>query len=197
MRRPTTTVTYTFAPQTIPANSMILAAPSYVTSFQQPYYISVNMNCFTPSSYITTIRRRSWDGEVVGDFELGLTRRTATVCIRGNEQPMNELLESGYRLFRNNHQTWSWKIGEHDKVVTLYWEETPEGLSCFSSKDKIAASLLAKFIPPKYLRKQGRIHESTRLQVTSSGHEYLDDIVISVLVIERLRTSPTIWPLAF
>ena len=27
------------------------------------------MNCFTPSSYITTIRKDGWEGDVIGDFE--------------------------------------------------------------------------------------------------------------------------------
>lgn len=67
--RPATTITYTFAPQTIPSNSMILSAPAYTSPPQEPYYISVNMNCFTPTSYITIIRRGSWEGKIVGDFE--------------------------------------------------------------------------------------------------------------------------------
>lgn len=71
-RRPNTQITYTFFPQTIPASSMIMKPPSYVKNPHPSYYISVNMNCFTPSSYITTIRRDGWEGEVVGDFEYDL-----------------------------------------------------------------------------------------------------------------------------
>ena len=68
-RRPNTQITYTFYPQTIPANSMILKPPDYVKNPHTSYYISVNMNCFTPSSYITTIRKDGWEGDVIGDFE--------------------------------------------------------------------------------------------------------------------------------
>jgi hypothetical protein len=32
----------------------------------------------------------------------------------------------------------------------------------------------------------------TRLQVFPEGHDFLDDIVISVLIIERMRTSPSV-----
>ena len=70
--RPNTQITYTFFPQTIPASSMIMKPPGYVNNPHPPYYISVNMNCFTPSSYITTIRKDGWEGEVVGDFEYGV-----------------------------------------------------------------------------------------------------------------------------
>jgi len=48
---------------------MILSAPAYIEAPQEAYYISVSMNCFTPSCYITTIRRGSWEGETIGDFE--------------------------------------------------------------------------------------------------------------------------------
>jgi hypothetical protein len=77
-RRPNTLITYTFFPQTIPANSMIMKPPSYVKNPHPSYYISVSMNCFTPSSYITTIRRDGWEGEMIGDFEYGINEGPMT-----------------------------------------------------------------------------------------------------------------------
>jgi hypothetical protein len=68
-QRPSTTITYTFIPNTDVPNSMTLTPPSYVEGPHSPYWICVNMNCFTPSSYMTTIRRGTSDGEIVGDFE--------------------------------------------------------------------------------------------------------------------------------
>lgn len=94
--RPNTQITYTFFPQTIPPSSMIMKPPAYIKNPHPSYYISVNMNCFTPSSYITTIRRDGWEGDVVGDFEMGISafRKPNTVCFRGYERPLNEMLES-------------------------------------------------------------------------------------------------------
>ncbi|TFK36980.1 hypothetical protein BDQ12DRAFT_736708 [Crucibulum laeve] len=200
--KPTTNITYTCSPQTIPANSMIVTPPAYVNSLQKPYFISVNMNCFTPTSYITTIRRGSWDGELVGDFEMGLTtsRKPATICLRGNEQPLSEGLESNYRIFHNMHQSWTWKVSEYDKTTTIFWEETPGPglpLTCFSSKEKVVGNILARFLPPRHPRKQGRPSDSTRLEVTPYGHEFIDDIVMSALIIERIRTAPSAWALPF
>lgn len=61
-----------------------------------------SLNCFTPSSYITIVRKSNWDGELVGDFEIGAAnaRNPGTLCLRGNEYPISELLESQFNVFR-------------------------------------------------------------------------------------------------
>jgi len=199
-RRPNTQITYTFFPQTIPASSMILKPPSYVKNPHPSYYISVNMNCFTPSSYITTIRRDGWEGEVVGDFEMGISalRKPNTVCFRGYERPLNEMLQSSAKIFRG--VSYLWNRHSKENPLELYWEEeSPSAggstLSCFFGSEKMTTNLVAKFIPAGFLpRRPERNSKSdlTRLQVLPQGHDFLDDIVISVLIIERIRTSPSV-----
>ncbi|KAK2461547.1 hypothetical protein APHAL10511_006010 [Amanita phalloides] len=187
-RRPSTNITYTFIPNTDVPNSMTLASPSYVEGPHAPYWICVNMNCFTPSSYITSIKRGAADGEMVGDFELGIAAmKKPTICIRGNEYPLNDVIESNHKLFRN---CWMYKVQE----VELFWDENSSNgsISCFSSKDKTVTNLLAKFLPPSHLRKQARPQEHTRLEVTPNGHDVLDDVVMSALIIERIRTTPSV-----
>lgn len=46
-----------------------MSPPNYLLVSHPSYYITVNMDCFTPSSYITTVMRNSWQGDIVGDFE--------------------------------------------------------------------------------------------------------------------------------
>ena len=175
-RRPNTLITYTFFPQTIPANSMIMKPPSYVKNPHLSYYISVSMNCFTPSSYITTIRRDGWEGEMIGDFEYGINegfydiliapyrmgisacRKHNTVCFRGYERPISEVLESSSKIFRGVassrisiqnicrglltllfcfQQSYLWKRHFEDGPVDLYWEEsTFAGASTLSASPK-------------------------------------------------------------
>ncbi|KAF8078894.1 hypothetical protein FPV67DRAFT_1663566 [Lyophyllum atratum] len=197
-RKPLTSITYTFWPQTIPSNSMILAPPLDLENPGPSYCISVNMNCFTPTSYITTIKRSSWDGEVVGDFDAGLVRigmttskKSNSVCVRGNEYPITEILKAGHQPFRSS---WTWKTPEHDKFVYLYWDDSAAMgvITCFSSKDRTTGNVLARFIPPLHLRKHGRPAEMNRLEVSPQGHEYFDDILMSALILERLRTTPSI-----
>ncbi|PFH49690.1 hypothetical protein AMATHDRAFT_4696 [Amanita thiersii Skay4041] len=190
--RPSTNITYTFTPNVNVPNCMVLSPPSYVGHPHSPYWISVSMNCFTPSSYITTIRRSSLDGELVGDFELGISAvKKPTLCIRGNEYFLSDVLESNHRLFRN---AWCYRVTDTERTVCIYWDEMSNNgaIACFSSKDKTVTNLLARFLPPVYLRKQGRSQQYTRLEVTPIGHDFLDDIVMSALIIERMRTTPSV-----
>jgi len=195
-KHPKTQVTYTFTPQTNPANSMIMSPPSYLDDYPS-YYISVNMNCFTPFSYITTVRRDGWDGEIVGDFEMGIpgSRKLGTVCLHGNECPIDEILESNPKVFRGGSYLWKSKGDLGPSTVNLHWEESSAAsssiLSCFLGKEKMVTNDLARFMPSTVLRRPGRTTDFTRLDVTPQGHDYLDEIVMSVLIIERIRTSPS------
>lgn len=191
IRRPAAPITYTFTP--LPSNSMLLAPPPNVTDSQRPYHISVSLNCFSPSSYITIIRKNSWDGELVGDFEIGANvRNPGTLCLRGNEHPISELLQSQFNVFRT---TWEWKVKSFgpDMPMMLFWDDYSGGgvLTCYSSKDRDPTNLLAKFTPRTSLRRQGQPFEPPTLLVTSVGHDWFDDVLMSALVIERTRTVPS------
>jgi len=191
-RKPPSSIVYSFWPQTIPPNSMILSPPPNIPDPHPSYYISVNLNCFTPTSFITTLRRGSWDGDAVGDFEMGLTSsKKGLVCIRGNERPLSEVLDTSHRPFR---VTWTWKVSDHDKGTYLYWDDSASAgvLTCYSSKDKHPGSYVAKFMPTIHLRKANRKVELNRLEVSPQGHEFFDDIAISALILERLRTTPSV-----
>ena len=52
---------------------------------------------------------------------------------------------------------------------------------------------VAKFMPAGFLARRPERNKSdlARLQVFPQGHDFLDDIVVSVLIIERMRTSPS------
>ncbi|KAJ7751321.1 hypothetical protein DFH07DRAFT_826910 [Mycena maculata] len=191
LRRPAAPITYTFTP--LPSNSMLLSPPPDTKDSQRPYHISVSLNCFTPSSHITIVRKNSWDGELVGDFEIrSNAQHPGTLCLRGNEFPISELLESHFDVFRT---TWQWKVKSFglDKPMSLFWDDYQGGgvLSCYSSQDRNSANMLAKFTPRAQLRRQGQPMEPPKLLVTSVGHDLFDDILMSALVIERIRTAPT------
>lgn len=178
---------------------MIMRPPSFLRSEYSSYYISVNMNVFTPFSYITTVRRDGWDGEVVGDFEMGIVgaRKSSIVCIREHECAIDDVLDCQTKMFRGG-TTYFWKAkhGSELDIVSLCWEEgafsTSSTLSCFLGKDKAPVNLLAKFMPNTISRRPGKPHSSTRMDVTPKGHDYLDDIVMSILIVERMRTSPSV-----
>ncbi|KAJ4485168.1 hypothetical protein C8R41DRAFT_442217 [Lentinula lateritia] len=184
--KPTESITYIFEPR--PAENAMLLRPAETggREARHPYYISVTLNCFTPSSHITSIRKYERQGELVGDFEIAAkeSKNVSTVYFRGYENPIEEVLVP--RLFRNQ---WTWKPTETHFV--LYWDDSAGGnsIACFKSKDKTNTNLLAKFIPRSHMRKPGREIEYTKFEVTPAGHEVFDDILISALIIERLRTN--------
>jgi para-aminobenzoate synthetase len=66
-----------------------------------------------------------------------------------------------------------------------------ETWKCYSSQERHAAGLLAKFTPRSHLRRQGQPIEPPKLLVTPAGHEVFDDLLVSALVIERTRTAPS------
>ncbi|KAJ7631114.1 hypothetical protein FB45DRAFT_917533 [Roridomyces roridus] len=185
IRRPAAPITYVFTPQ--PSNSMLLAPPPDTPDSQRPYHISVSLNCFTPTSFITIIRKNSWDGDLVGDFEIGanLTQNPGTLCLRGNEFPISELLDSTSHVYRT---TWHWKVKSFgkgaDKPMSLFWDDYQGGgvLSCYSSPDRNSSNLLAQFTPRAQLRRQGQVMEPPKLLVTSVGHDLFDDVLLSALV---------------
>ncbi|KAF9041738.1 hypothetical protein BDZ89DRAFT_1156369 [Hymenopellis radicata] len=196
--RPVSTIVYNFGPSLSPLdqNSMLLYAPHATGANQkgarEPYHISVNMNCFTPTSFITTIRKSSCEGDVIGDFEIGPSnsRISNTVCLGGNEYSINDILTSYTKFFKNS---WTWKtVSRSDKLVTLTWDDNAGGgtLNCFTSKERTQANFLAKFTPRNLLRRAGRPVQYPKLEVTPTGHDYFDDILMSALIIERLRTDP-------
>ena len=61
----------------------------------------------------------------------------------------------------------------------------------------MTTNCVAKFMPASSSRRPGRSNSDltrdlTRLEVYPQGHDFLDDIVVSVLIAERMRTSCTV-----
>ncbi|KAI0765760.1 hypothetical protein BC629DRAFT_1540206 [Irpex lacteus] len=92
----TTPVTYVFLPVEHSFNAMVLQTQDAVIPL---YHIFVRMNCFIPSSYITTVSRGDTEfGEQVGHFEMGVSIRKPTVVFGGLERIIDSVLtRSGSR----------------------------------------------------------------------------------------------------
>nr|GAT59002.1 predicted protein [Mycena chlorophos] len=197
-RRPSANIRYTFKP--LPSNCMLLAPPDVPTpDCQKPYHITVNMNCFTPTSYITSVRKQTWDGEEVGDFELGATRSGSpgTILLRGNEYTLPDVLTEVTNSSRSaiHFKTWRWEVKsiQRQRPLYLYWDDHHGGgvLTVYSSDDRNESNLLARFTPRTTLRRKGQPAEPPSLVVSPLGHDLFDDILLGALIIERLRTTPT------
>ncbi|KII93161.1 hypothetical protein PLICRDRAFT_170944 [Plicaturopsis crispa FD-325 SS-3] len=193
---PIVPLTYQFSPLA-GTNSMILVPPATVADTRPKYHISVSMNCFIPSSYITTIRRGGTEnGEEVGDFETGKSANVGTVCIRGSEAILSSALIFARNYVVSDNSTWYWRYVQNP--LCWQWQKTGhvKSATCYravfapNSAPKRSDVVLAKFTPRTLLRKHGVAPQMAELTVMPEGQKYFDHIVISILAVERTRLTP-------
>ncbi|KAL1739727.1 hypothetical protein HDZ31DRAFT_68647 [Schizophyllum fasciatum] len=183
-RRPTEPITYVFTPSG--ANAMLLLPPADSADTRPLYHISVAMNVFVPTSFITTIRRGGTEeGPIVGDFEMGISNKASTVFIRNQECTVHEALHP--KTFKSD--ILSWGLAEKE----FHWDITGDArfYTCFKTEKGVTGRVaLARFLPNRTLRLPDVRHRTQLLEVTPAGQEFMDDILLSVLIIERRRRRP-------
>ncbi|CAL1695203.1 unnamed protein product [Somion occarium] len=173
--------------RTVGFNSMVME-PIPASEDQIPsYFIEVALNCFNPTSFITTIWYGSSreEGSWVGEFELGISAVEGRVNFHG-EHRMSDVFKrlSGSRFSAHtNVRNWEWNRGPH----VLHWEEITRDhrFDCFRGGDRDKKKYLARLLP----RVPGA-SSTTTLEVSDTGHELLEDILLSALLVERKRQSP-------
>ncbi|KAI0918337.1 hypothetical protein AcV5_002348 [Taiwanofungus camphoratus] len=183
-------VIYIFSQETF--HSMVLCARGESTP---DYYISVAMNCFIPSSYITTIQRGgSRDGELVGSFEMGISTRKNTVTVDGREKLMDLVLcHAGSKSnVRSLGRVWQWRWHNDDSLHLSWHSDSPVRYCYLSSQTGTPnATLLASYTPvPLSPRADGQPSPPASLKLFPEGRRLFDDILISALIIERKRLTP-------
>ncbi|KIP05937.1 hypothetical protein PHLGIDRAFT_19574 [Phlebiopsis gigantea 11061_1 CR5-6] len=179
-------VSYTFAPVLHSPNSMNLQSQ---VAMVPVYHISVRMNVFIPSSYITIVTRGdNVRGEMVGQFEMGFSIKKATVIMDGKEKLIeNVLVKGGTRMAR----TWQWKF-ESDSSRHISWTFDDPVKYCYVGTRSVgsAANVLAAFTPPPLTpRSDGRVAPAATLKVFPLGQYLFDHILLSALILERRRLS--------
>ncbi|KAK0198863.1 hypothetical protein F5146DRAFT_1159966 [Armillaria mellea] len=194
---PTTNIVYSFSD--IGDNAMILIPSPNAPDTRPKYHISVRMNCFIPSSYITsnyTSRRNAKKARrlvILSAFQnlhidyfwndhnrMGIADKPATFFIRGKEFLISDVLgKSGPR----RGGLWDWKFAKYG----LFWDCKRNPRKCFSIDRK---TLFAVFMPVINLRKPNTPAELPQLEVTPQGQPFFDDILMSVMIIERWRLTP-------
>ncbi|OCH85477.1 hypothetical protein OBBRIDRAFT_838924 [Obba rivulosa] len=156
------------------------------------YHISVHLNCFIPSSYITVLRKGgSEEGEVLGSFEMGISQKKPTITINGVEKFMSTILvKSGTK---SDRAVWQWRW-HNDQDLHLSWHCDSPVKYCYlhSQAGTPNATLLASFTTiPLAPRADGKPAPPPSLKLFPDGHRLVDHIIISALIIERQRLMPT------
>ncbi|KAK0452318.1 hypothetical protein EV421DRAFT_1730986 [Armillaria borealis] len=185
--RPLEPVLYSFS--TVSPTSMLLLPPLSAPDTRPRYHISVSTNCFTPSSYITTVRKGgSEGGELVGEFD---KLKPPTVYVRGQEALIQNTLDDSRRrvaciLWKGQDGNLFWDDGSTTKKDFQAHQRIRK---CYHTEHCRPLEILAEFSVPKELRRLGEPAQSTQLKIYPEGQEHFDDILISILVLERKRTT--------
>nr|GAT55470.1 predicted protein [Mycena chlorophos] len=173
---PTETVVYMFSPQE--SNIMLLLPPADSPDTRPRYHISISFNMWNPLSFITTVRKGATDSApIVAEFDMGISTLPGTVSMGGITKFLKEvLIEREWTKFH-------WKFRQ-DARQHIYWERTtnePGLYHCFVNGIKLASYQGATV---------KRRPKASPLTVHPKGQPYFDDIVVSLLILERRRFRP-------
>ncbi|TFK99676.1 hypothetical protein BDV98DRAFT_605845 [Pterulicium gracile] len=176
---PTDGVHFDFAPST--SNSMVCRPRGSKHQSIRSYNIAAQMNCFIPGTYTTIVRRgEDESGEVVGDFELYAPDRLPVVSFLGEEKDFSTLLlrtgsDRVPHCFLWTPAKLSWDCRQTPHICVLEQAHGPH-------------VVVAKFTSSRRPRRQGETAlPQAELEVLARGMELMDDILLSILIIEQIR----------
>ncbi|KAG9226842.1 hypothetical protein CCMSSC00406_0003485 [Pleurotus cornucopiae] len=179
-RVPTEPVVYTFLP--FGHNCMILVPPPESHDTRPQYHITVDADCLNPLVHVTTVRRGANEyGDLVAEFEMGISNSPATLSIRGKHYKLSEvLLKTG----SPTPHSWAWQFIRYK----LHWDSKLTECKCYESPRK--TTLYATFRPVR--RPEARTHPviQAQLELKPAGYHLFDDILVSALIMARCRAMP-------
>ncbi|EGO02373.1 hypothetical protein SERLA73DRAFT_178274 [Serpula lacrymans var. lacrymans S7.3] len=175
---------YTFTGWT--SDSMLLMPPPTANNLNPLYRISValNLSPFAPLSYVTTVQRGgNMQGQFVGSFELSTNQRVAILTMGDSTTRLKNVMWNIGGVDR----AWGWPCGP----VDLRWDchsTLDDGSPMCVCYDGISNSdvQLASFVPPPIDASPPL--PPAQLTVFPDGHQHLDHILLSALIVERKRS---------
>ncbi|CAA7270677.1 unnamed protein product [Cyclocybe aegerita] len=183
-------IRYHFTPTSPVSNSLTLVPPSDMPDMVPRFHIVVTPNVFNPLSHITTVYRGETPfGQWVGSFEMGISIVWSRVRMHKKDAPVPSVLTK--RGSRTN-AVWTWKPLSPLINNGLPWEWDCRHSSAVCRSSNGDKTLLATFIPARVIQVNERGEETPlpALQVTLAGQKFFEDILISLLVIERKKVLP-------
>ncbi|TFK85235.1 hypothetical protein K466DRAFT_552414 [Polyporus arcularius HHB13444] len=156
------------------------------------YHILVHMNCFCPSSFVTVVRRGAADGELVGSFEMGISTQRATVNMYGVEKHVDTVLSREGKKAAD--RIWQWNWGDVPQHSICWHRESPVRYCYFMGTDgRPNGPMAAAFTcSSSIVGPDGMSPQPASLKVYPHGLRALDHIVVSALLVERKRLTPSL-----
>ncbi|KAF9031817.1 hypothetical protein BDZ89DRAFT_1063700 [Hymenopellis radicata] len=181
-------ITYTFKTPSSTRRNVISVVPSTnSTRTHAMYQLHITKNA---AAYTTSISIQGYDGEMIGDFEMGYTQKSGSVAMRGQSFIITEVLTRSNmcvgrgvpwkeRQRQASKNVWQWKLGHYTKRI--FWDVTNPGMmTCYSSNTWDRAVRLAVFT-------YALSDAPKALEIYPEGHEVVEDILISGLILERWK----------
>lgn len=183
---PTTPMDYTFRSVEGDSHSMVVVPPMDVTDTRPLYHIRVVHDLFDPSFFVTSIRKGSNDGYFVGDFKTkpDCSALEETVYFKRTEDHIFKKL-----IASTKRDEFQWKL-QHADGGSLLWK-WGRWWTCryvpgqMVSKNK-SYDIVAQFYPAR-MRSPSNTQKLTQMTMEPSGQKYFDEIILSVLILERKR----------
>ncbi|KAJ3555220.1 hypothetical protein NM688_g2700 [Phlebia brevispora] len=175
------------------------------------YIIDVHPNCFIPTSHITTLRRARTHNELVGRFEMGISRGEPTVFIGGTLYPMKDVF---FKFRKVDSKLKVYYILRLASPMMYAETDSPRiaGPGCMVASDctgiagtkrslchqcwhesdsdhvPIARIKPASAQPPGSMSTRP---PTTRLEIYVPMGPIIEEIIFSALIVERKRLSPS------
>jgi len=192
IRIPDKSTTYRFLQEEGQPSSMLLVPPTDVPDPRPLYRITVGHDPFLPTSFITSITKAPGDRRLpIGRFKTMLSNPThlgQLVSVHGKECRLGEIFVKGKKKNRVQYFDWG-----NNKAALLRWScpqwPSPGTFSCYDPNDKDRT--FAEFT----ISRMGLQHPTEsrglppQLAVKPIGHFLLDDILMSLLLLERHRQT--------
>ncbi|XP_006462147.1 hypothetical protein AGABI2DRAFT_119011 [Agaricus bisporus var. bisporus H97] len=182
---PTYPMTYTFTPVEGDSETMILVPSTATSNSHAVYHIRVTHDLFDPSFFITTIKKGGTsDGRLVGDFT------TKQDCSAFEETVFYKNIEN--RIFTKlivvKKDEYHWKMRGGAELLVWKWDKnwTCQHVPAQSPSKNKRYPIIAQFFP-YVLRSPSNPHKIAHMTVQPSGQQFFDDIILSLLIVERKR----------
>jgi hypothetical protein len=186
-----TPTTFTFSPHGF--NAMLLIPPADAADTRPVLHVSVALNCFNPFSYITTVRRGGTEhGELVGEFEMGISAASGTVTFGNKTKKITTVLQKNGSKHASSG---AWIYSFSPQTPTLTWRWVGNTINCFMSmRGSYKVTQIASFVgtPLANIRWDGQRVPTPTLKLWPAGYErkVIGHVVLSALMIERRRMCP-------
>ncbi|KAF9478454.1 hypothetical protein BDN70DRAFT_879975 [Pholiota conissans] len=191
-RRPTQApVIYTFSDWA--KGTMLLMPPRSESPEQRPLYritVELDLNPFLPVSYITKVMRCTGDeNDMVAEFAFSLNQKRAVIRLADTATRLSSVINN----INSSPKHFNWVLGTrlHWDCRTSLDDGSPLCICSLPGKPQRNGTRaqdiqIASFVPPP-IDASPPLPEAT-LTIFPHGHEHMDEILVSALVVERMLT---------